>query len=47
MVEERIIGGICYSVNRYAKVKNKCMKNFDKHRNFSYQKKYFGKMACK
>ena len=31
-------GGICYSVNRYVKANNKCMKNYDKNKESSYIK---------
>ena len=34
MVEEGIRGGICHSKHRYAKAKNKYMKNYDKKRIF-------------
>ena len=31
MVEERIRGGICHSIHRYAKANNKYMKNYDEN----------------
>ena len=36
MVEERIRGGICHSIHRYAKANNKYMKNYDKNKESSY-----------
>ena len=30
MVEKGIQGGICHAIHRYAKIKNKYMKNYDK-----------------
>ena len=33
MVDKGIRGGICYSIYRYAKVNNKCMKDYDKTKN--------------
>ena len=36
MVEERIRGGICHSINRYAKANKKYMKNYDKNKESSY-----------
>ena len=36
MVEEGIRGGICYSIHRYAKAKNKYMKDYDKNKESSY-----------
>ena len=36
MVEERIRGGICNSIHRYAKANNKYMKNYDKNKESSY-----------
>ena len=36
MVEERIRGGICHSVHRYAKANNKYMKNYNKNEESSY-----------
>ena len=36
MVEERIRGGICHSIHRYAKANNKFMKNYDKNKESSY-----------
>ena len=36
MVEEGIRGGICHSIHRHAKVKNKYMKNYDKNEESSY-----------
>ena len=38
MVEERIRGGLYYSMNRYAKAVNKYMKDFDKNKKSSYLK---------
>ena len=35
MVEEGIRGGICHSINRYAKTNNKYMKNYDKNKESS------------
>ena len=36
IVEERIRGGICHSIHRYAKANNKYMKNYDKNKESSY-----------
>ena len=36
MVEEGIRGGICHSIYLYAKANNKCMKDYDKHKESSY-----------
>ena len=36
MVEEGIRGGICHSIQRYAKVNNKYMKNYDESKESSY-----------
>ena len=36
MVEERIRGGICHSIHRYAKANNKYMKNYNNHEESSY-----------
>ena len=36
MVEKGIKGGICYSIYRYAKAKNKYMKGYDKNKESSY-----------
>ena len=38
MVEKGIRGGICHSVNRYAKVNNKYVKDYDKNKEVSYLK---------
>ena len=38
MVEKRIRGGICHVSDRYAKVNNKYMKEFDKNKESSYLK---------
>ena len=38
MVEKEIRGGICHSINRYAKGSNKYMKNYDKDKESSYLK---------
>ena len=36
MIEERIRGGICHAIQRYAKAINKYMKDYDKKRKSSY-----------
>ena len=36
MVEEGIRGGICHSIHRYARVNNKCMKNYNNNEELSY-----------
>ena len=36
MVEEEIRGGICHSIHRYAKAKNKYMKKYNKNKDSSY-----------
>ena len=36
MVEEGIRGGICHSIQRYAKVNNKYMKNYNENEKYSY-----------
>ena len=36
MVEECIIGRICYSIYQYAKANNKYMKDYDESRELSY-----------
>ena len=36
MVEEGIKGGICHSIQRYAKANNKYMKNYDEGKESSY-----------
>ena len=38
MVEKGSRGGICHSVNRYAKVNNKYVKDYDKNKEVSYLK---------
>ena len=36
MIEERIRGGICHVIHRYAKANNKYMKNYDKNKESSH-----------
>ena len=36
IVEERIRGGICHSINRYDKANNKYMKDYNKNIESSY-----------
>ena len=36
MIKRGIKGGICHSICRYAKVKNKYMKSYDKNKESSY-----------
>ena len=36
MLEKGIRGGICHAIQRYAKVNNKYMKNYDKNKESSY-----------
>ena len=36
MVEEGIRGGICHSIDRYAKANNKYMKNYNNNKESSY-----------
>ena len=36
MVEKGIRGGICHTIHRYAKINNKCMKDYDKIKESSY-----------
>ena len=36
MIEERVRGGICHLIHRYAKANNKYMKNYDKNKESSY-----------
>ena len=36
MIEERIRGGICQSIHRYAEANNKYMKNYNKNKKSSY-----------
>ena len=36
MVEKSIRGRICHAIHRYAKEKNKYMKNYDKNKESSY-----------
>ena len=38
MVEKSITGGLCYSMNIYAKAINKYMKDYDKNKESSYLK---------
>ena len=38
MVEKGIRGGICHTVHRYVKAKNKYMKNYDKDKEPSFLK---------
>ena len=35
MAEKGIRRGICHSIYQYAKAKNKCMKDYDKNKEFS------------
>ena len=35
-VEKGLKGGICHDIYRYAKVNNKCMKDYDKNKESSY-----------
>ena len=35
-VENRISGGMCHAIHRYAKANNKYMKNYDKNKESSY-----------
>ena len=36
VVEKGIRGGICHEIHKYAKAKNKFMKNYDKNKDSSY-----------
>ena len=36
MVEKGVRGGICHSIHRYAKAKNKYMEDYDKNTELSY-----------
>ena len=36
MAEKSIRGGTCHPIYRYAKVNNKCMKDYDKNKELSY-----------
>ena len=38
MVENGIRGVICHAIHRYAQANNKCVKNYDKHKESSYLK---------
>ena len=38
MVEKKIRGRICHSINRYTKANNKYMKNYDKNKESPYLK---------
>ena len=38
MVEKGIKGGICHCINRYAKINNKYMKDYDKNEESLYLK---------
>ena len=38
MIEKRIIGGICHSINRYVKATDKYMEDYDKNKELSYFK---------
>ena len=40
MVEERMRGGICHSIHRYAKANNKYMKNYNNNNEESSYKIY-------
>ena len=46
MVEKRIRGGICYSINRYAKANYKYMKDCDKSKDSSYLKYWDANNLC-
>ena len=43
MVEKGIRGGICPSINRYAKASNKYMKDYDKN----IESSYLNYLGCK
>ena len=36
MFEKGIRGAICHAIHRYAKTNNKCMKNYDKNKEWLY-----------
>ena len=38
MVEKGVRGGICHTIYQYPKTNNKCMKDYDKNKAFSYLK---------